>query len=412
MLHRSTGKGEAGQVLALFAFGFLALVAGAALVLDGGNVYANHRISQNASDSAAEAGAVVLAERLGGATRTDNAVRGAVNGVLSAMEMDVNSSQAEYTDINGVRLGVLVGSMGNAPPPPTAFGVAVDGDRDFGTFFARALGVNEFTATTHATAITGFGDVLAGDLLPVTPPVNIVTCDGQNDPVFEVPPAPWTGYQMYKVPLCKNGPGNVGWIDWTPPAGGTSELIDEILSSSGSVDIPSWNYVTQTGNVNSKGVEDALRTYDGEVVYLPLFDATCNDTPTVLDLLEGCPAENVGGNGQNQWYHFPQVAAFQFCPGDPASTESIDQQFVADCAAASMTHGAYVNGNNKTECDTGNGADVLPRGSFRQLHHRGDCHWARRWPAQPLQGPHRPAHQVADADCQHPRVLGRGVSGR
>jgi Flp pilus assembly protein TadG len=366
MSHESDPRhGQAGQVLALFAFGFMALIAGAALVLDGGNVYANHRISQNASDAAAEAGAVVLAERLGGADRSDDAVRSAVDGVLSAMAMDVVNSRAEYTDIGGDPIGVAVGSLGAADPPASAWGVAVDGERDFDTFFARALGFNEFTATTHATAITGYGQPQTGNLLPVTPPINIVTCNGQNNPVFDLPPIHWSGYEMYKVPLCKNGPGNVGWIDWTPPGGGTSELIDEILASSGSVAIPSWNYVTETGNVNSKGVQDALRTYDGSVVYIPLFDSTCNTTPSPGDTsVDACPPQNVGGNGQNQWYHFPEVAAFQLCPGDASSGDPVDQAFAGECAGAGMTHGAYVNGNNKAECDTGNGATSCLVGRF------------------------------------------------
>ena len=366
MSHRTDrSRGDAGQVLALFAFGFLALVAGVAFVVDGGNIYSNHRISQNASDAAAEAGAVVLAERLGGATRSDNAVRSAVDGVLAAMEMDVVNSVAEYTDIDGNRLGFAVGSRGSAPPPSTAWGVAVDGERDFGAFFARAIGMNDFSATTHATAITGYGQPAGGNLLPVTPPINIVTCDGQNNPVFDLPPVHWNGYEMYKVPLCKNGPGNVGWIDWTPTAGGTSELIDEIYASKGSVDIPSWNYVTQTGNVNSKGVETALRSYNGRVVYLPIFDSTCDTAPAPDDTsVDACPPQNVGGNGQNQWYHFPEVAGFQFCPGNPLSTDVVEQKFVSECANANMAHGAYVNGNNKTECDTGNGATSCLVGRF------------------------------------------------
>jgi Flp pilus assembly protein TadG len=368
MPRRSPGRErEAGQVLALFAFGFLAFVAGTAFVVDGGNIYSNHRISQNATDAAAQAGAVVLAERLGGATRNDNAVRSAVDGVLSAMEMDVVNSVAEYTDIDGNSLTppVVVGSLGTAQPPNSAWGVAVNGDRDFGTFFARALGINEFTATTHATAITGYGQALGSNLLPVTPPINIVTCDGQNNPVFDLPPVHWSGYELYKIPLCKNGPGNVGWIDWTPPAGGTSELVAEILSSTGSIDIPSWNYVTQTGNVNSKNVEDALRTYNGRVVYIPIFDSTCNSEPTPGDTsVDACAPANVGGNGQNQWYHFPEVAAFQFCPGDPSSTDPVDQAFASACSNAGSAHGAYVNGNNKNQCDTGNGATSCLVGRF------------------------------------------------
>jgi hypothetical protein len=281
------------------------------------------------------------------------------------MDMDVANSSAEYTDIDGKLLapGVEVGSKGSGQPPSGAAGVRVEGERDFGTFFARALGMNELTATTQATAIAGYGQARGTNLLPVTPPINIVTCDGQNNPVFDLPPIHWNGYELYKVPLCKNGPGNVGWIDWTPPAGGTSELVNEILSSSGSIDIPSWNFVTETGNVNSKGVENALRTYDGDIVYLPIFDSTCNTEPTRgVTTVDACPPANVGGNGQNQWYHFQEAGAFQFCPGDPDDPDQ--EQFVIECANAGIDHGAWVNGNNKAQCDTGNGATSCLIGRF------------------------------------------------
>ena len=352
---------ERGQVLALFVLGFVAIVAGVALVVDGGNAYANQRISQNASDAAAEAGAIVLAEGLSGGTPDDDEVRSAVDGVLAAMEMDVASTYAEYTDINGSGLDVEVGESVTGEPPVGAVGVAVDGERDFGTFFARALGMNEFTATTHATAVAGFTQAQGSNLLPVTPPLNIVTCDDQNNISIADPLAIWQKYTFYRVPLCKNGPGNVGWIDWTPTAGGTSELVEEIIQSRGSVSIPSWDYVAQTGNVNSKAVEDALRTYDGKKVYIPIFDSTCDTEPDPENTAKSaCPEENVGGHGQNQWYHLVDVGGFEFCPGNP----EVDKDFADACVAAGISHGAYVNGTNKDECDTGNGATSCIIGRF------------------------------------------------
>lgn len=339
-----------GQVLALFTFGFLAITAMVALVVDGGNAFVNHRWSQNATDAAAEAGAVVLAERLGGAVRSDTDVRAAVDGLLGAMDMDVSVSHAGYTDIDGNLIGVTVGSIGSSDPPSDAWGVAVTGERTFDTYFARGFGIEQLAATTEATAITGYGHPVGATLLPITPPINIVTCDGQNDPVLSEPPQHWGTNVVYRIPLCKNGPGNVGWIDWSPTAGGTSELIDEILNPSGPpIVIPSWNYVTETGNVNSKGVEDALRTYDGDVVLIPIFDSTCDTEPSGPDV-EDCPAGNVGGNGQNQWYHFPEVSALQLCD--------------ASIAACPLPHGAYVNGNNSAQCDTGNGATSCLVGRF------------------------------------------------
>ena len=342
---------QRGQVLAIFAIGLTAMVAMVAFVVDGGNALVQHRVSQNGADGAAEAGAVILAERLGGVSHTDADVKTAVDNALAAMQMDTVNSSAVYVDISGAPIGTTVGSMSSgAEPPHTAAGVEVTGELPFGTYFARAIGMDQFNAITKATAITGYGQPIAAGLLPVTPPINIVTCDGQNDPVFSNPPSHWGTNVVYRIPLCKNGPGNVGWIDWTPTAGGTSELRDQILNPSGPpIVLPSWNFVTETGNINSGQVEDALRTYDGDIVLIPIFDSTCNVEPSGPDVAD-CPPANVGGNGQNQWYHFPEVAALQLCgPG------------VTGC---DVDHGAYVQGDNTSVCDTGNGATSCLVGKF------------------------------------------------
>jgi hypothetical protein len=235
--------------------------------------------------------------------------------------------------------------------------VAVTGRRPFGTFFARAIGIDQLTAVTDATAIAGYGQPYRTTFLPVTPPVNILTCDGQNDPAFKLPLEQWYKNTVYQVPLCKNGPGNVGWLDYTPPSGGTSELVDVILNPEQipGIDLPSWQFVTSTGNINSSSVEDALRTYDTQVVWVPLFDSTCDAQPSGTEV-SGCPPQNVGGNGQNQWYHFPQVAMFQLCG------QYDDGSFVDGCT---QPHGAYISGNNRAVCEAGgNGATSCLIGKF------------------------------------------------
>ena len=96
---------------------------------------------------------------------------------------------------------------------------------------------------------------------------------------------------------------------------------------------------------------------------IPLFDSTCDVDPRPNGSeKEACPDENVGGHGQNQWYHLADVGFFQFCPGDP--TSSADNGFAARCAAEGIAHGPYVNGNNKAVCDTGNGATSCLVGRF------------------------------------------------
>ena len=215
----------------------------------------------------------------------------------------------------------------------------------------------------------------------------------------------WGKNIVYRIPLCKNGPGNVGWLDWTPPSGGTSELTDAIIppAYSPSIDLPSWQFVTETGNVNAAQVETALRTWDGQVVLIPIFDSTCDDTPDG----PGCRAtarRPTGGNGQNQWYHLPEIAAFQLC-----------DLTVSDCG--SFAHGAYVNGQQQ--------AHLRGRRKRRNLLLWSASSWTSSSralsvtsvrPERPQRDHRGPAHQVVGTLCggQAPRSRGRGsgVSGR
>ena len=358
---------ERGQVLPLFALGIVAFIAAIALVLDGGFALAKHRESQNGSDAAAEAGAVVLAEYRSGTTKTNADVREAVEGVLTAMGMDVAGSTAEYTDINGTGLGIAVTSNGSSPPP-TAWGVQVDGSLPADTFFARVIGINQFDAATTATAITGYGQPAGTTLLPITPPITIVTCDGQNNPINT--DTKWGTEILYKVPLCKNGSGNVGWLDWTDASdgnegGGKAEIVEQIKDPNippPGILIPAWHQVAESGNPNSKPIEDALRVYDGDVVLIPIFDAWCNQDPDPNDNgVSACPDPNpdsgTPGGGAKMWYHLQEVAAFQLC-----TNELVDGVNPVDpnCTA----HGSYVNGSNKPVCDSGNGATSCLVGKF------------------------------------------------
>ncbi len=398
--NRNRRRHASGQALVLMAGGMAAMIAMTALIIDGGNAWAQQRIVQNGSDATAQAGAIVMAQRFAGATAPvvgwDAQVAAQIQSTANANGL--TATAAYYTDICGIPLqsngsaalnpdgtenlavavrvgsGALPASSATTPDCPNAIvgppaGVLVLGGKNVRTYLAGVVGLNSLDIGTRATAVSGWlqgaCDATLGAycaVLPVAVPVNIVSCDGSNNPINTG--IPWEWNKVYKVPLCQNGPGNVGWIDWTPTAGGTSELINSILHPDNpAISLPSWQYVTSTGNVNSAGVQDALRTYDGKVVLIPQFDLTCNpgpngtpdnsSPPIITAPNYGCPAGALGGNGSNQWYRMPSFAYFQLCSNaDPA------------CTSVIADHGAYVNGNNAAVCDTGNGATSCLVGKF------------------------------------------------
>lgn len=406
---RPAANRESGQAIVVMLGAILLAVAMVGTIVDGGNVLAQQRVAQNGVDAAAEAGAVLLAERLSGVTTPsggwDININGRIAQVAAANNITVRA--AYYTDICGIPLKsdgtaaiygnrsedlanalkvnnsshILPGGTATAPDCPNRLvgpvaGVLVIADKVVGTYVARAIGIRSFTVTTRASAVAGYlqgycdssqGKYCA--LLPIAFPVNQITCDGQHNPVDTG--QQWAFNVVYKIPLCSTSSGNVGYLDWTPKAGGIGEVVCSILTADNpAVDLPSWMYVPAAGNSNGGGgacsmsVEDALRTYDGQVVLAPQFDLTCNpkngdgdpssSNPAIVTSPNyGCPAGDLGGNGSNIWYRMPSFAFLELC--GPA---------VAGCGGL---HGAYIQGNNTAECDTGNGATSCLVARFKHI---------------------------------------------
>jgi hypothetical protein len=396
--HTQRRGSAAGQVLVIMALAMVAVIAMVGLVIDGGNAWANQRIVQNGSDAGAEAGAVVMAQRLSGANPNttsagwDALVSTAVTTTAAANGITV--SAAYYTDVCGIPLtptggaaltngsynfgaadlvgsGSLPTSTATTPNCPSLIvgppaGVLVLGHKSVSTYFAKVVGISTFGINSQATAVAGYG-VGGGAFLPVTIPVLSVTCGKSGNAVGG---GAWPVNVVVAVPLCGNSPGNVGWLDWTPPNGGTSELVCSILHPNNpAITFPSWQYVTSTGNVNGGGgqcgmsVEDALDTYDGQVVTIPMFDLTCNtgNNSAPPDSSEpaidtgpnyGCPAGDIGGNGQNQWYRMPSFASFKFCSATVGGAD-----FTNKCITAGADHGAYISDSgpvDKAMCNAAN----------------------------------------------------------
>jgi hypothetical protein len=405
--------GESGQALVVMVGVMLVSMAVLAVIVDGGNVMTQQRVAQAGADSTAEAGAIVLASRLANAAAPadgwDAEVARKIAATAVANSVTVNA--AYYTDICGIPLRAdgsaalnadgrenlaaavkvgtgLPGGTATTPDCPSrtvgpVAGVLVIGNKHVGALVARAIGIPAFDVTTRATAVAGYLQGACGStqgeycaILPIAIPVNTVSCDGSNNvvPGSEA----WTWNTIMTVPLCKGSPGNVGWLDWDPPAGGATEIVCSIINADNpAIVLPSWQYVAATGNTNGggscaddetnvvyKGVEEAVRKYNGQVVLIPQFDRTCrtgngdpapnSNQPAVnTEPYYGCPNLPGGGNGQNIWYRMPSFAYFELC--DPA---------MAGCGGR---QGAYISGSNKAECDTGNGSTSCLVGKFTDI---------------------------------------------
>lgn len=344
-MHRTTTRTSEGQIIVVFAGAIIALIIAVGLVVDVGLAWSKQRDTQNAADAAAKAGALILARRAAeGSTSptTDQDVRNAVLGSAAANRVTLEA--AVYTDWQGNDLRIGVGSIGAAAPPSSAAGVRAVARQVAGTFLIRVIGQNNWRIIQEATAVsgptTGCVDTEEGcTVLPVAFPVNVFGCTntGKSDPIE--PPQGWDVGQQITLPLCGGNPGSVGWLDWTPPGGGASEVEEVILQPPPvNIPLPSWNYVTETGDISSAPVEDALNTYAGEVVLVPMFADTCPDEPPNLRTSD-CPAGS-GGTGVNQWYWITQFLAFKL----------------------DLPRGAWINGSNEDVC--GANAKECLKGSF------------------------------------------------
>lgn len=317
--HASRGLGirrrsEAGQVLAIGALVIIALIAMSGLVLEGGNAFAQQRATQNGADAAANAGAVVLAERIGGAAKTDTDVFNAVKAISDAN--GVTTFVAQYTDVKGHLLdssGALVSSSGNplaavggGSIPANTQGVAVKGTKTFGTTIGRAIGFTTFDATADATAVSG--QVVGGAFLPIIFPVSISGCDqsGTTTPFTQSqwdtsdPPATVGGYPIgteYIVPLCKtNGPGG---------GGGSFQILDldpnlNCLEETQTPPLIEWDTFpvdvpVDVGNNCAKPIADEV-------------NANLRLKPVMIPFCDNACVPSGGGN--NGVYHVTGVASF------------------------------------------------------------------------------------------------------
>jgi hypothetical protein len=356
---RTGRRRDEGQVLVIAAGAMISIIALVALVLEGGNAYAEQRHAQNGADAAANAGATVIAQRFSDASVGDGQVDAAVTA--SADANGLVNHVGYYTNVHGQYLdagGAIVADKANAAQvgggsiPPGTQGVAVDGDRTFDSFFGRVVGFTGFTASADATAVSG--SFIGGKFLPVVFPINIVDCEGNGSLGSQETEGDWKRSdppatpgdrpvgQEYIVPLCKTGSGSFQILDFD-----SSLKCDEEIEQGIQITLNLPDFVpSDNGNDCASKIVDAVNALHGKVVNVPI----CDNGPSSSQPIGNCDTTS-GSNGE---YHIVKVASFWV---DYMSESNNANQPNEACQSlpggAQLLPGTDIDGNGSSSCLAG-----------------------------------------------------------
>ena len=294
---------EHGQIIVIFALALGVLIAMVGLVLDGGSAYAQRRDEQSAADLASLAGANAFVVNYDQpATRTAAAIAAA----------RTSAAQNGYTHgTGGVTVDVTIDTSNGAS-------VQVDISAPHQNSFATIVGMNTWTVSTTATALTGFPDTVEG-AGPMIFSIDAFGSDGQPLPQYANPAAPFAfGDTNHHAPT---GPGDFAWTNYGTGNVDSNE-VKNILEGSLVITktIEFGEYIGQHNNGN----------------HTTLFDNAndCDHQGSVNTCLSGMdvPVPVVDANG-----NFMGWATFHVVSAEGGSSKKVNGYFVSPFLSQRLT---------------------------------------------------------------------------
>ena len=325
MNHLFRSGREPGQILALFALSATVIVLAVGLVIDGGVALSQRRSSQNTSDFAAMAGARIVSHWIDETHNAKPIVIGTDANVAAAITLSITASGADpiafgapdgpvYVDASGAVTGYVGSGAAGAGPPATTVGVRVGSSRTFKPYFLGIIGMDNWKASSVATARGGYAaGGPGGDVFPV----GISEAFFQTYPFCtgEVGSSPECDPQ-HLTPGTLNVPGGFGWLKFgavdkcagfglgmstTSGCDNNKPFLQSEIgpppNSYGCCQAPSLTDIppdNRIGNLpGNKNSADCSYYIDNEItVTVPVWDYA-------------------GGTGANGWYHIIGFAGFQ-----------------------------------------------------------------------------------------------------
>ena len=154
---------DRGQILIIFVFAIIGLLAIVGLAIDGGNAYVDRRNAQNVADSAALGAAVldVNQQKAGAANCTDLTTPSPCGGLVKNRAMDIAYAAGFHSDLTNNVVEVHIPPIDG--PYATCSGTCNPNDylqviirTNVNTLFARVVGVNQLHNQVEAVALAKF----------------------------------------------------------------------------------------------------------------------------------------------------------------------------------------------------------------------------------------------------------------
>lgn len=272
-------ENQVGQSLVIIALLMVTILAFLGLLVDGGRAYEGRRVSQNAADASAYAGARALSTRAGNDSGADSSVLGVIdtfalaNGAVSASNVT-----AYYVDENGAQLA----AVGGGSIPSSATGVRVFIRLSFQPFLINlASGGGAAAVGARATAQSGLPTKM-DHLMPMT----LITTT-------------FTYGVDYGLFGGTTGSGNFQWLTFDCN-GNTQDLVDYLTQVKDSGEVNVGDFICGSSGIsNASQVAGALDAWlsnpaDERIWTIPIYDYCINCTGTNLE------------------YHVKAFALFQF----------------------------------------------------------------------------------------------------
>lgn len=322
MAHQSTSRDSArGQFLVLFALASTAIILFSGLAIDGGYAFSQRRGSQNASDFASLAGARVIAQWVDGDTANgkDATVQAAIVNSIAAnggTPITFGSPNGPvYVTSSGTPNG-FVGSFAaanaNALIPAGTAGVSVTSSRNWKPFFLSIIGINNWTASSTATAKGGYylggpaGDVFPAGVSQSTY-LNYPLCSGDVGSSAACQP-------VHLTPGSLNVPGGFGWLKFGAAGKCTGfglGMINDGCDNSkpflqSEIGPPANSYGCCTAVTHGAAPADRIGSLPGNKASADCSWYITNEVTVTVPIWDVA-----GGTGANAWYHIVGFAGMQ-----------------------------------------------------------------------------------------------------